>query len=446
MDKLSESWTPTAVSSTFRLATGPLTDKPGHRPTAGGERVYSAVCGLGWRFGVHTEEQAKSTVVDGAGATVPSYAVHFVLNPHISRGAAYGRLILRTTVQHLIPSAQSPPPEEVPCDFPRDSSLVGLGTFIYPSNAPTAIITFSVTLPASLGMPLPRTLTPKMENTLEDTLNGKELIDVKFYAFSGWCGTNIAHPKALFAQTALLRGFADDFDSLLDGHGFSEAAKEVDLDAHEAEDEEIGAADYGYDSDSDLESEEDETIQASSQENKVPNGQAMTKPELEGEQQKDPARPGRRVGRVIVLKGTAFKTWKALLYFLYTGRIRFNQLTSHSDASDSSIAASGPSCSPKSMYRLADKFGFADLQALALESISTQLSKVNIIHEVFSSFTSMYPAIQDLEVDFLVKNFPVDASESLAAMTQQICDGVKPHCAGTLRMVLERMAVVGQTK
>nr|GAT60561.1 predicted protein [Mycena chlorophos] len=385
---------------------------------SGGERLYTAVCGLGWRFGVHTEEQAKSTVVDGTGATVPSYA-------------------------HLIPSAQAPPPDEVLCDFPRDSSLVGLGTFVYPSNAPTPIITFSVTLPASLGMPLPRTLTPKMENTLEKTLEGKELIDVKFYAFSGWRGTNIGHPKALFAQTALLRAFADDFDSLLAGHGFSEAAKEVDLDAHEAEDEEIGATDYGYDSDSDLEWEEDQTLRASFQENKVPNGQTETIPE--GEQQKDPVRPGRRVGRVIVLKGTAFKTWKALLYYLYTGRIRFNQLTSHADASESSLAASGPSCSPKSMYRLADKFGFADLQALALDSISTQLSQVNIIHEVFSSFTSMYPAIQDLEVDFLVKNFPVDASESLAAMTQQICDGVKPHCAGTLRMVLERMAV-GQKK
>ncbi|KAJ7447933.1 hypothetical protein B0H11DRAFT_2290046 [Mycena galericulata] len=129
----------------------------------------------------------------------------------------------------------------------------------------------------------------------------------------------------------------------------------------------------------------------------------------------------------VVLKDTAFKAWKALLYYCYTGRVNFRPLKSEG-SKDSLI--DGPSCSPKI------NIGLDKLQALALASISSRLSELNILREVFSSFTFVcvrtfrsyfvpgstnsltvfhrkYPVIQELEVGVLTSNFSEKASEGL---------------------------------
>ncbi|KAJ7083876.1 hypothetical protein C8R44DRAFT_52725 [Mycena epipterygia] len=264
-----------------------------------------------------------------------------------------------------------------------------------------------------------------MEQTLEATLTGKELVDIKFYAFSRRGSAGATHPQPLFANSALLRGFSEDLDALLTGHGFSESVV-VDLDAHEPE--ESAFTDYGYDSDSDLESDaEDDPAE--------PSPASDTEAKLNS----DPGHSVRK-GRVVVLKDIAFTTWKALLYYyLYTRRVNFRPLKSEGRKE---LTVHGPSCSPKSMYRLADKLGLDELQALALAAISARLSEDNILEEVFSSFTSRYPAIQELEVGVLTSNFSDKAAEGLKEMTQKICDGEKPYCAETLFMVIHKMGAI----
>ncbi|KAF7299499.1 hypothetical protein MIND_00900000 [Mycena indigotica] len=453
MEKISENWTPTNVTTTFKLSTTTLPDG-GHRPTSVGPNVVTSICGFGWRFLVRAEELPRLTMVDNAGESVISYQVTILFDPYLVASGRYGTVLLRTTVIRLLPSARTPQSEQIQYVLPS-STVSELGQYIYPSKARApSIISVSLTFPASLGLTLPRTLTWKMEETLESTLDGKEMVDVKFYAFSRWKLNAddkgvISHPLPLFANLRLLEGFSDDLDSLLKGEGFLEAAMTVDFDSYEPEDQEIDSTGYGYESDSDLESDTSSEANTSVTRHRIRNDlKATSGTDTEGKSgpgdidatlplHKSPPRNG----RVVVLKGTAYKTWKALLSYLYTGRIQFQSLTSQAEKQQSSPALGGlgPHCSPKSMYRLADKLGLHDLQELALQTISAGISRENIIEEVFSSFTSMYPAIQELQTDFLVKNFPTP-SDGLVEITQQICDGEKPYCAGTLKMVLEKLA------
>ncbi|KAJ6459647.1 hypothetical protein C8R45DRAFT_766046, partial [Mycena sanguinolenta] len=221
----------------------------------------------------------------------------------------------------------------------------------------------------------PHPLETQMEQALEETLSGKELVDVKFYAFSRRGADCVTHPLPLFAKSALLQGFSGDLDAFLTEHGFSESAV-VDLDLHEPEERSFD--EYGYDSDSDLDSEVDEEPETKGPKPTIAKSASDVDVSL---------RLGARTGRVIVLKDTAFRTWKALLYYLYTRRVNFSPLKSEGPTE---LAATGPMCSPKSMYRLADKLGLEELRALALASITSRLSEENILEEVFSFFTSMY--------------------------------------------------------
>ncbi|KAJ6456216.1 hypothetical protein C8R47DRAFT_189627 [Mycena vitilis] len=424
MEKRTEEWAPTGVKSIFELSLQASTGTA-QRPTSVGAGVqYTAICGFGWRFAFRVGQQsAPAVVVDDAGNTIESFQLQVFFDPHLIRSATYGAITLTTQVENLISFVQPLPPASVQYTFPLSPGTHALGTYVYASSAPTPTIAITVTLPASLGVTLPHPLEPQMEQALEETLSGKELVDIKFYAFSRRGTECVTHPLALFAKSALLRGFSDDLDTMLIGHGFSEATI-VDLDLHQPD--ELAFRDYGYESDSDLESEGEDDAMAG-----VATGSTdgETKSALVSGK-------GARVGRVFVLRDTAFTTWKALLYYLYTRRVNFRPLKSEGPKE---TTVSGPACSPKSMYRLADKLGLEELQALALASISSRLSESNILEEVFSSFTSVYPVIQELEVGVLTSNFSDKAAEGLKEMTQKICDGEKPYCAETLFRIIQKM-------
>ncbi|KAJ6569196.1 hypothetical protein B0H19DRAFT_1065962 [Mycena capillaripes] len=383
--------------------------RDGAQPYVGAGVQYTAICGFGWRFSFRVDPQkAPAVVVDDAGNEIESFQLQLFFDPHLIRSAAYGTVTLATQVEHLI--SGSPAPGPVQHTLPSQTSnytpaTPSLGTYIYASSAPTPSISFTFTFPATLGLTLPHPLEPRMEHTLEETLDGKELVDIK----GSDCAT---HPLPLFAKSDLLRGFSQDLDAPLTGHGFSESAV-VDLDSHQPTEQTF--EDYGYDSDSDLESEGEEEPTAVLQ----PSSLNVERKSIEEVSDVSPSIRGHgvRMGHVIVLRDTAFQTWKALLYYLYTRRVNFRPLKSEGPKE---VAVIGPTCSPKSMYRLADKLGLEELQALALASISSRLAENNILEEVFSSFTSVYPVIQELEVGVLTSNFSEKASEGLEEMTEKI--------------------------
>ncbi|KAF7367701.1 hypothetical protein MSAN_00833900 [Mycena sanguinolenta] len=470
MQNVTEQWTSTrtSVTSTFTLCLQP-SPGAGQRPTSTGAGVqYTGVCGFGWRFSFRVDAQsAPAAVVDEAGNTIDSFQLQLFFDPHLIRSASYGQVSLTVQVKNLIPVA---PPALFQLSLPQnsyygDNSGSPLGSYVYASTASTPIISITVEFSDSLGITLPgNPLEPRMERALEESLTGKELVDVKFYAFSRKRGDCVTHPLPLFAKSALLQGFSDDLDAFVTEHGFSESAI-VDLDLHEPDEHSFDG--YGYDSDSDLDLDWDLDLEDLDPEadGEKPTGTTTITPEAsvsDGDVSSRLTRTGARMGRVIVLKDTAFRTWKALLYYLYTRRVNFGRLKSErrsfggkdkkkggaatvcspksmyrlGDKASPTEFGAAPVCSPKSMYRLADKLGLEELRVLALASITSRLSEDNILKEVFSFFTSMYPVIQELEAGVLASNFSDKATKGLQEMTDKICRGEKPYCAETLLRIM----------
>ena len=164
-----------------------------------------------------------------------------------------------------------------------------------------------------------------------------------------------------------------------------------------------------------------------------------------------------RKRRKVSIVDSAYPTFKALLFFLYTDTVEFAPLTSSFLPSDvaadvgptaslfanpavtmpSSRRGREPSgrfleemqkarkkrkgvieahrdrypdkpgpCSAKAMYRLADKLDIPDLKKRAQEHIAMSLTIQNIVWEVFSGFTAQYADILKMETDFLLKHWP----------------------------------------
>ncbi|KAG6824374.1 hypothetical protein H0H92_007063 [Tricholoma furcatifolium] len=149
---------------------------------------------------------------------------------------------------------------------------------------------------------------------------------------------------------------------------------------------------------------------------------------------------------VIFIQDVAFQTWKTLVHYLQTGsgEIIFNALRSSPREGTLNKATGNsddpPSCSPKSMYRLASKLESEKLMKTSLAALGHSLSKDNILEEVFSDFTSLYPEVQKIELDLLVSFLkePAFVQELLGKMKTVIVDGKTPHCAMVVAAMMSR--------
>ncbi|KAJ7849744.1 hypothetical protein B0H13DRAFT_2361126 [Mycena leptocephala] len=381
--------------------------------------------------------------------------------------AAYGRLTFHTEVKNLLPLEDALFYKEF--DLPdnrRDRGGVPLGVYMHRSDSPGPVtIAISVAFPAGLGISLTRPLDERVETALADTIRGDEVVDVKFYAYTRAGSSYVARPRPMFAKMALLRGHSDILDAYLSGisgQGFAES-QFVDLDAHVVHEDRF--TDYEYMSDSDLDTDDEEDGPISGRLGLGPIEAGPTPPDSiplpstndeenlnsllssPSTAQTFPdsipvpstliAHPPRRLGRAVTIKGHAYKTWNALLYYLYTKKVVFRALKS-TKKREFAKARGGPlECSPKSMYKLADAFGLTELKALALASLKSQLSAKNIVREAFSSFTSVYTDVQDIETAVLIQHLPSVVDE-MEAMLRSICDGTRPQCFNMLDKVVFR--------
>ncbi len=100
-------------------------------------------------------------------------------------------------------------------------------------------------------------------------------------------------------------------------------------------------------------------------------------------------------------------SFRALIIYAYLGEVEFAPLKSENKAHSSQVDPyKPPLCSPKSMYRLAEKvngssnpkrplrltklqYDIPDLKEEALKDIQSKLSPHNILEELFSTFTSL---------------------------------------------------------
>ncbi|TFK25520.1 hypothetical protein FA15DRAFT_655056 [Coprinopsis marcescibilis] len=111
---------------------------------------------------------------------------------------------------------------------------------------------------------------------------------------------------------------------------------------------------------------------------------------LEGDSEK--VEGPRRFGRVIPINGHAHKTWNAFIYYLMTGEVHFLPLTSSLNRESATQKADQDgivTCSPKSMYHLAQKFGLSELAELSLQGIEHGITNTNVIEEAFRQFSGL---------------------------------------------------------
>ncbi|KAI0829632.1 hypothetical protein BC628DRAFT_1357957 [Trametes gibbosa] len=117
-----------------------------------------------------------------------------------------------------------------------------------------------------------------------------------------------------------------------------------------------------------------------------------------------PVQP-RRKGRVVFIEDIAYRTWESFVFYAYFGRVAFAPLSSQPAASPTARPKyEPPPCSPKSMYRLADKYGIEGLKQLALEDLRSKMLQHNILVELLSPFSFTYTSVQEMELAYLVDN------------------------------------------
>ncbi|KAF9778321.1 hypothetical protein BJ322DRAFT_1092680 [Thelephora terrestris] len=241
-------------------------------------------------------------------------------------------------------------------------------------------------------------------------------VDTKIILFSRRVSSGrVCGSRALYASSHVLKS-VPYFNDLLFGN-FSEA--ELRDFNEDTDGRESTAEDYGYYSDSDLEDDEDEeptpptlTHGGSAA---GPSGPPHSQGGEESYYETHTELPDK--GKVIRVPDMAFVTFQAFILYLYTGKIAFASLGSqenhNSGASEvrTSSANAIPRASPKSVYRLADKYDVPELKVLAFNSIRTELKNRDIVEETFSEFTSRYDDVKMECVTQLVSALRNDTAE-----------------------------------
>lgn len=285
-----------------------------------------------------------------------------------------------------------------------------------------------------------------LERALKESLHSPTFLDVKFFAFSRRSYgpddvVRVDKPQHVLAMSSVLKK-VDYFDKLL-SNGFAESNDRTSLDAGFPGDKDPYTDEYDYESDSDLEEDGesvDEETDATPPQRRSGKGREMSAPSGPGAQRKGQC-------QLIIIKDAAYYTWRAFIFYLYFGKVHFLPLRSQDDQkrAEELVQALGdpeaiPPSSPKSMYRLAEKYGITELQNLAFEAIRAQLTAKNIVREVFSRFTSRYDKVRELVIDVLQshKSHPEVATALNTFIVERFALGEFPHAGPIVNILIQR--------
>ncbi|RPD63866.1 hypothetical protein L227DRAFT_572307 [Lentinus tigrinus ALCF2SS1-6] len=297
---------------------------------------------------------------------------------------------------------------------------------------------------------------------------GQSFEDVKFWAYSRRTSDGaVDTPLSLLANSRLIRKTSSHFGFLL-AAGFAESGV-ADMDAPYPSTRPSFTEMYDYASDSDLDDQEEVEDLPSTGEQSLPVSEAggprapamdehsleeggkgqqkarLDESESEDHTEKIIAKPG----KVVFLEDIAYTTWKAFIVYAYLGEVNFAPLKSENKARPSlTHSHTPPPCSPKSMYRLAEKYDIPDLKKDALKSIQSKLSPHNILEEIFSTFTSLYPAVQSIELEYLHAHSNDSGIRArLPKWLEAMEDGHLPRgAAGIVASLIDKLTTLPQMK
>lgn len=161
-----------------------------------------------------------------------------------------------------------------------------------------------------------------------------------------------------------------------------------------------------------------------------------------------PVRTTRCYRRVVTLHDIAATTLEALILYLYTGNLYFKPIQSYrpqfekgsTNVYDYEGLKGKPMTSPKSMYRAADKMDLEDLKCRSENVYLSQITKHNIIEELFSEFVSNYQDLIDKLVVRLRTSFWGSTTQQrLQEKVEKIVSGEMPHAGAALQQLLSQV-------
>ncbi|KAN0091212.1 hypothetical protein V8E55_004778 [Tylopilus felleus] len=411
-----------------------------------GATVWSETFGLGWRFGIsynsrmwfpkvhlyldhnHTQtQQDQATVTVYLGDTADKDAKG--LKERVTTISDFG---------HGEPTLLGS----------WSSSVLALYPYV------SVTLTTNTRLPDPATYPLPPT-SLAMCQSLEDG----EFIDTKFYVFSAKRpGFLASKPRAVYANSTSI-GVVLPKPTLgtKRTNGLAPAFLVNMTSDHLINDDSV-LHEYEYQQDSDLDEEDDDSDDTAPRRSpllgKSQMARSASKPQTptsprgganyEGTEDEFPEPPAYSVSncRMILVKGVAYKTWLSYVYFRYSGQVSFRPLKSApgSPPRPPNDTIRPPSCSPKSMYRLAATLGDERMKELARRAIHQGLSEDNIVEEAFSWFTAQYEIISEYEVEkvFELRKSP-KVSSALRLQLKVVSHGEKPWAQNVLIAIMDKL-------
>ncbi|KAF7293894.1 F-box domain-containing protein [Mycena chlorophos] len=396
-------WTPLGITSLFSVTLkGSATCET------------SDACGLGWRFNcavvanvVSAEQQLAAISRDGT--FIPSSTLSLYFDPHRVVTADYGRITIKVVATVTSDDGEAPAvvvPTGTSADFTKEMMLPYLDPLLPEglliaqyvlSSTATLELAITVSLP-DFPTPLPRSVDRQLAGALHRALRGEAMADLKIYAYNrrvaSICDV-VTDLKPVFVNSSLLAGHSDKLDQLLFASNCGPVEEEAssneyidDSDLEDAENEE-------HHSPSPSLGDDFEDIQAA-----VPLGSRTAPTD---------------VYRVAIVHGVAFKTLEALVFYLYTSKICF----------DKESVDGTPTCSPKSMYHLAHKFGLRQLEEKAFAAIKENLNPGTVVGETFSILSSRYPEVQDACIRVLLDRIKDSDLDSDSDDTKTVAEALK---------------------
>ncbi|KAL9713964.1 hypothetical protein Ac2012v2_002270 [Leucoagaricus gongylophorus] len=400
-------------------------------------------CGLGWNFHIKEIPESRIEILESRTDTHLVRRADVILQPGMCSSMPLSTV--RVDVKVSFPSGTAQPIQEAEFIDVSLKSNLSIGSYRLPLQYEGQVhIETTLTFSDSDGLSFPTTSSPSAVAALQQSLDASSFVDSKFYLFSARVRDRATRPRAVFAKSALLSDRSSYFRDLFSSKIGDKNGTLCDL--REDVPEEVGKLDanaFGYDDDSDLEEDTEELEEVTG---KMGTSNLRNQSSMEdGTQRKRQCKSLDHFqdGRAFAINGIAYKTWKAFIYYTYTNEIQFNELKSQQNQVSvhpcSIDESNNISCSPKSMYRFAKSANIPCLESIAKSGISRGLTQENIIHELFSAFTSRHQEIIELEVDFLLKNFVAGVADRFDDMLQTVVLGGAQHCFRVLAFTLRRL-------
>ncbi|KAF9645605.1 hypothetical protein BDM02DRAFT_490316 [Thelephora ganbajun] len=313
--------------------------------------------------------------------------------------------------------------------------------------------------------------TLSFREALSQGIASGTFVDTKIILFSRRTSSGrVCGPKTLYASSHVLKSIPY-FNHLLFGN-FLEAESQ-DLSGNFDDDE--SSNDYGYYSDSDLE-DDGETVDtlkgvlkmATQPKNTARDVLRTVTPQkgtLKRVLRTDSLRrlgggtfhkPPREKyaerackGKVVKVPDMAFITFQAFLLYLYSGEIEFASLKLGTNRRRRSVGLLDPSHddlprpSPRSVYRLADKYDVPAFKKLSLCRIRTELKNCDIVQETFSKFASKY---EEIRTECVIQLVSTLVNDTTAQTTwTRVSAIIDRHSRGDLEHVAEALSLLWST-